>query len=140
PQAEQLAEHLADLGRRGEVAGGAERVAPRVVAALGIVEAKLHVVRHRHRAADCNAPPNLRLKRDSVRHVRGTVSFRMAAAMRMIPASINGTDNSVPMVDPPHRNPSWGSGSRKCSPIERATAWRKRKTPGIQLGRVTAPA
>ena len=32
PQPDQLAEHLADLGRRGEVAAGAERVAGRVIA------------------------------------------------------------------------------------------------------------
>ena len=45
----------------------------------------------------------------------------MAAAMSAMPASINGSDSSVPIVNPPHRKPSWGSGSRKCSQIERAT-------------------
>ena len=33
---------------------------------------------------------------------------------------IIGTDNSIPMVSPPHKNPSCGSGSRKNSPVIRA--------------------
>ena len=62
------------------------------------------------------------LERGNLRHVRRAVSFRMAAAMSAMPASINGSDSSVPIVSPPHKKPSCGSGSRKCSPIERATA------------------
>jgi hypothetical protein len=35
---------------------------------------------------------------------------------------IIGTDNSIPMVSPPHKNPSCGSGSRKNSLAMRAKA------------------
>src|SRR6185295_3113738 len=118
PQPDQFAEHLADLGRGGEVAGDAELVVPGVIAAFRVGKAKLHILRNRHRAADRDAPPDLRLELDNLGHVRGAASFRMAAAIRAMPASINGSDNSMPIVKPPHRKPSWGSGSRKCSQIE----------------------
>ena len=49
PQAEQLAEHLADLGRGDEIAAAAERIARRVVAVHRMAEAQLHVLPHRHR-------------------------------------------------------------------------------------------
>ena len=40
--AEQFAEHLADLGRGGEIALAAERIARHVVAVLGMRQAQLH--------------------------------------------------------------------------------------------------
>ena len=43
PQPDQLAEHLADLGRGDEVAVGADARRPLPVAVLGIGEADLHV-------------------------------------------------------------------------------------------------
>src|SRR5262249_7929007 len=98
------------------------RVAPGVITALRVGEAELHVMRDRHRAADRDAPPNLRLEPGNLRHVRCAVSFRMAAAMSAMPASINGSDSSVPMVSPPHRKRSCGPGRRKGSPIVRGTA------------------
>ena len=45
---------------------------------------------------------------------------RHAITIRMAPAMIIGTDSSIPMVSPPHKNPSCGSGSRKNSPVMRA--------------------
>src|SRR5438132_2553753 len=122
PQTDKLAEHLTDLGSRRKVARRAERVARRVVTPFGMGETKLHVLRHAHRAADRNTPANIRFERGNLHHVRRTAPLRKAAAMSAMPASINGTDSSVPMVKPPHRNPSWGSGSRNCSQTDRASA------------------
>ena len=50
PEADQLAEHLGDFGRRGEVAGRAERIAVHVIAELGMSERDLHVLLDRDRA------------------------------------------------------------------------------------------
>jgi hypothetical protein len=50
PQAQHLAEHLADLRRGDEIPAFAERVAGGVVAGLGIVQRHRHVLRHRDRA------------------------------------------------------------------------------------------
>ena len=123
PQPDQLAEHLADLRSGGEIARGSERIVRRVVAMLGMGEAERHVLRDRHRAAALDAPANLRRERYDVfrHHVGFRCWLRMAAAIRATPASSKGTDSSVPMVSPPHRNPSCGSGSRNSSQIARAT-------------------
>ena len=43
PEADQLPEHLRDLGRRGEIARGPERIAIHVITVLGMGERKLHV-------------------------------------------------------------------------------------------------
>ena len=50
PHADQLAEHLADLRRGGEVACCAERLARRVIAVIGIEQANRHVVGDGQRA------------------------------------------------------------------------------------------
>jgi len=50
PQTEQFAEHLADLGRGGEIALAAERIARHVIAVLGMHQAQLHVSPDRHRS------------------------------------------------------------------------------------------
>ena len=60
PQADQLAEHLADLGRGDEVAVGAERIAGDVVAVLRMGEAQRHVLRDRHRAGGRDAAADFR--------------------------------------------------------------------------------
>src|SRR5262249_12652795 len=121
--AEELGEHLADLGRGGEVAGGAERIVGRIVAVLGMTEAELHVLRDRHRSGDLDAPANLSLERGHLvrGHVRPNGSRRNATAIKAIPAMSNGSDSSVPMVSPPQRKPSCGPGPRNCPQIERAT-------------------
>ena len=123
PQPHQFAEHLADLRRGDEIAPRAERIPGGVIAALGMGQAKFHIWRHRDRTAALDAPANFHLERDTpVRHHVDLAGWRrMAAHMMARPASINGSDSSVPMVRPPHRNPSCASGSRNCSQIERAT-------------------
>ena len=49
PQAQDLAEHLADLGRGGEVAGGPQRIARPVIAVAGMAEGERHVAAHADR-------------------------------------------------------------------------------------------
>ena len=49
PDANQLAEHLADLGRGDEVAVFADRLPRRVIAGAGVGEAGLHIVMHADR-------------------------------------------------------------------------------------------
>src|SRR5882672_2001551 len=107
PQADQLAEHLADLRRGGEITRGTERIACRVISVPGMREAKSHVLHHGHRPGDLDAPPNFGLEREDAvgHHVRRAGSRRKATAINAMPASINGNDSSVPMVSPPQRKP-----------------------------------
>ena len=44
-----------------------------------------------------------------------------------MPASIIGSDSSMPMVSPPQRKPSCGSGSRKNSQTKRASTVAERE-------------
>ena len=52
PHADQLAEHLADLGRGDEIAGGADRIVRDVVTVLRMGQREPHVVGERHRPGD----------------------------------------------------------------------------------------
>ena len=71
------------------------------------------------RCAGCIAKLEQGLVRDRrIAAARGL--RRHAAMMNARPARIMGTDNSIPIVSPPHRNPSCGSGSRKNSLVMRA--------------------
>ncbi len=54
PQADQFAEHLADLGRGDEVAAGTQRIAIDVVAVLRMCQAEPHIFAKRHRSGDGN--------------------------------------------------------------------------------------
>ena len=54
--------------------------------------------------------------------------------MRAMPARISGTDSSMPMVRPPHRNPSCGSGSRKNSQIDARDAVAERERADDDAG------
>ena len=103
PQTDQLAEHLADFRRSGEIAAGAERVARRVVTVLGMGEAERHVLRDRHRTGELDAAADLRVERDDVvrAHVVRVPCRRIA--IRMMPARISGNDSRIPMVSPPHK-------------------------------------
>ena len=79
PQPDQLAEHLADLGRGDEVAVGADGIAGDVVAVLGMREAQRHELRDRHRPGGGDAPADFRFEWcDFVRH-RLNVSVAAAA-------------------------------------------------------------
>ena len=52
PQADQLAEHLADLRRGDEVAAGADRVVGDVIAVLRMGESEPHIIGKRHWSGD----------------------------------------------------------------------------------------
>ncbi len=128
PQPDQFAEDLADLGRGDEIAGGAERIMPGVIAGLGVVQ------RHRHERGDRERPlaadpPGDR--RDQVGHRAPPPCHREAAASggcrraqttSATPASRSGIDSSWPIVVPNTRKPSCASGWRNSSPDIRATA------------------
>ena len=104
PEADQLAEDLADLRRGDEVAGAAERLAAHVVAVLGIGEAERHVV------GDGDRPGGADMRRDlfgeaasrAFRRRRGAPR-RDAQIIRPMPNRIIGIDSSMPMVSPPAR-------------------------------------
>jgi hypothetical protein len=55
PDADQLAEHLAHLRRRDEVAVAAERLTPHVIAVDRIGEAGFHILRDGHRTVGTDA-------------------------------------------------------------------------------------
>src|SRR5829696_6351561 len=136
PKADELAEHLADLRRRDEIARRAERIAPRVVAMHRMPEAERHVALDRDRAVGGDHPAQLVLEAGHAEEAstalgrRGRVTPRSARAIAVAPTSAIGSDSSIPMVMPPpsasteapKRKPSWGSGSRKNSQTMRATA------------------
>ena len=61
PQSDQLAEHLADLGRGDEIAVAAERIAVDVVAVLGVGQAQPHIVGNGHRPGNGDAPADFAL-------------------------------------------------------------------------------
>ena len=71
--------------------------------------------RHRHRSGECDQPADLGFER------RGWLGHqvlprgwrRSATTTKPMPASNSGSESSMPMVMPPHRKPSWASGSRK---------------------------
>ncbi len=105
PQADQLAEDLADLGRGDEVAGAAEGVALHVVAVLGVGEAGRHEIGDRDRPAGADLRLELLGER---RHAFSTapgvcVWRRATTIIVMTPTMIIGTDRSMPMVSPPAR-------------------------------------
>ncbi len=121
PQADQLAEHLTDLGGGDEVTAAPERIARRVIAVHWVVEAQFHILPHRHRPGHLDAPADFGFERRGRHRCQARSGGRFkAAAMKAKPVSISGTDSSMPMVIPPQRNPSCGSGSRKNSQIIRA--------------------
>ncbi len=118
--AEQLAEHLADLRCRHEVAGRAERLAPRVVP-VRIGEARRHVLRHGDRSGERDAAAQALLDRRHARAGAAAYAGRASAqATTAPPMSTIGADRTIPMVTGPNRKPSWGSGMRNTSPTMRA--------------------
>jgi hypothetical protein len=90
-QAQQFAEHLADLGRGGEIAARTKRVAGGVIAVLGVHQAIGHIVGQRYRAGLRDAP---RQKIGQRRHAL------RARAMNQTPAKIIGMVRICPMVSP----------------------------------------
>ena len=99
PQPDQLAKDLADLGCGDEIAAGADRIAPRVIAVVRVME------RHRHKGGNRKGPlladPARNPPGEPLRaHGRAGVGARRAQAIRTIPAISNGIDNSCPIVVP----------------------------------------
>ncbi len=115
PRADDLAEHLAHLRRGDEVAFNAERIARRVVAVLWIAEAQRHVVGDAHRAVRFDEALDPAAERRVAHAFR-----RRAKTIAPAPTSTIGIDRIMPMVRPPKRNPSCGSGSRTNSTRMRA--------------------
>src|SRR5205814_1746839 len=111
PGAGQLAEHLADLGCGREIAVRAEWVARHVVAVLRMTEAEPHILIDRDRPLERDEAPDLGLQR---RHQAAWAAARggrrRPRTISQTPNRSSGTDSSMPMVRPPHRKPSCGSG------------------------------
>src|SRR5829696_7266664 len=134
PEADQFAEHLADLGRGREVALRSERIAGCVIAMLGMAEAQGHVALDREWPLQGDDALDLV---EEGRHAdvgrasaSGRVEPRAASQMATRPTTAMGKESSMPMVmpppsassDDPNRKPSWASGSRKNSQMMRAVA------------------
>ena len=101
PDADQLAEHLADLRRGDEVAGCAERLARRVVAVVGIEQADRHVVGDRQRAVrPRSARRSLPQPRQAVQAL-AVAAAGLAVAIAQMPTSTIGADSTMPMVSQP---------------------------------------
>ena len=107
PEPDDLAEHLADLGRRDEVAAAPERVAAGIVG--GVVQR--HELGQRDRPVAFDAPGKPRCQ--AAAHWRRT--------SRKSPATISGRQSSCPIVTGPRMNPRCASGSRKSSAKDRAS-------------------
>ncbi len=138
PQPDQLAENLADLGGGGEIAGAAEWLVPRVIAAAWVVQGHRHEGRDRERpmpadmAGDAGAEiggahPQAPRRRAHwpATWLRGaaTATGRLHAhRINKTPAINSGIDSSWPIVVPNTRKPSCTSGWRNNSPDIRATA------------------
>ena len=93
-----LAEHLADLGRGGEVAGDAERFARRVIAVLRVEEAGRHVV------GDADRPRSGDRRRNAARetvHAGAAALGGRAVAIAHAPARTIGSESTMPMVSQP---------------------------------------
>ena len=113
PEADQFPEHLADLGRGGEIARRAQGVRARVIAMLGVAEGLGHVAGHSDRP----------LARDRLAQAigqRAHIRRRRAHTAKARPPATMGRERSWPMVAPATRKPRWVSGSRKNSTAIRA--------------------
>ena len=67
PQPDHLAEHLADLGRGDEIAGGAERFVGEVISVFRMRETKPHVFGERHWSGDVDQPSDFGFERREIR-------------------------------------------------------------------------
>src|SRR5690606_26118914 len=123
PQADQLAEHLADLRSGDEVAARTERIGAPVVAVLGMAERLGHVLGDGDRPGQADAAEELsgerRHRADGEEDDAGCTG--LARTMNRMPKISIGTDSTWPMVIPAsNRKPSCSSGSRNSSAMMRA--------------------
>ena len=128
PEPDQLAEHLADLGRRGEIALLPEGIARHVVAMARMAERKAHVAADADRSLLPDQLDDLGL--EGIHARTSPCGPRRLRSTSQRPAKKTGSESSMPMVMPPesastevpNRKPSCGSGSRKNSQTIRASA------------------
>ena len=123
PDADQLAEHLADFRRSDEIALEADGGAGGVIAMVRIGQDEAHVVGDRNGTDGADQPDDLVFERrhddGSGRRVRPPSARAISAAAAMAVT----IDRSMPMVrKPPARKPTCGSGSRTVSTRMRAAA------------------
>jgi hypothetical protein len=123
PQADELAEDLADFRRGDEIALGAQRVAAHVVAVLGMAQRLGHEAGQRDRPLGGDDAAQMTVERAHTRPrpAPQAVVRRRAQTITPIPNSTSGSDRSCPMVAPAKRNPRWASGWRNSSTNMRAT-------------------
>src|SRR6516165_11281908 len=93
PQTDQLAKHLADLWSSDEVALRPDRVTPRIIAAVGVVQRHRHIGGDRKRTTGADAAGDLPAERVGDQDRAGT-GARCAQRMMATPAINSGTDNS----------------------------------------------
>src|SRR3546814_6770948 len=139
PQAEQLAEHLADLRRGDEIARRTERVATDIIAVAGMSE------RFRHEGGDTDRPLLLDppaqdrgQRRGRGRSHSATAGRRRAWRTISRPTASTGSDRTWPIVTPPARKPMCASGCRNLSAAIRAIAYPIRNIPPRKNGRATS--
>ena len=96
PYAEHLAKHLADFGRRDEIAAAPKGIARHVIAERRMAQAQRHVTLERDR------PLLLHHRGDFVAEVaHASACFRrVAKTIIATPRTIIGADKTIPMVSP----------------------------------------
>ena len=97
PHADDLAEHLADLGRGGEVTVDAERLAGGVVAVFRIEQAHGHVLGDGDRTVGGDQVL------DAAGEARHRAVAGFAVTIAQMPASTIGSDSTMPIVSQPPR-------------------------------------
>src|ERR1700736_6350478 len=121
PQANQFTKDLADLRRGDEIAALSQRHFGGVIAMHRMRQCEGHVGLEAHRPVLGD-----RLADEIFERVHAGLFMprpagrRQARTIKTMPAAIKGSDKSMPMVAPPNRKPSCGSGSRKNSHANRA--------------------
>ena len=111
PKPDQLAEHLRNLRRGGEITRRAEWIAVHVVAEIGMGERQLHVLLDRNRTTLRDHRPDFIEELD---HVEIPGRRRLHASTPK-PATISGSERTMPIVNPRPSSSRRGSGSRKNS-------------------------
>ena len=116
PEADQLAEHLADFRRRDEIAAAAQRVASAVIAVFGMQQGQRHIVSQADRALAADAPGDDILERRHAGLWALRAALRALSASQM-PKAIIGRHSSCPMVRPSSgkgfSKPGWRTNSTK---------------------------
>ena len=111
PKPDQFAEHLRNLRRGREIARRAEGIAVHVVAEIGMGERELHVLLDGDRATLRDHRPDFI---EELRHDDSPRRPRLHASTPR-PATMSGSERTIPIVSPRPRSSRRGSGSRKNS-------------------------